>query len=80
MIYHPKLRSLSALGGRFVQLLVLWGHLYCPLFGDRRLSVSWKSIAKSIRGTLSVRCMEAVHILESLLWEVPLYQIAQTMC
>ena len=28
---------------------------------------------KSIGGTLFVRCMEAVCISESLLWEVPLY-------
>ena len=30
----------SALGGYFVQLLVLWGHTFCPLSGDRRSSVS----------------------------------------
>ena len=41
-IFHPKLQSLSALGGYFVQLLILWGHVFCLLSRDRRLSVSWR--------------------------------------
>ena len=36
----PRLQSLSALGGYFVQLHVLLGHIFCPLSGDKRLSVS----------------------------------------
>ena len=38
--FHPRLRSLSALGGYFVQLLVLWGHVSSPLSRDRRLFIS----------------------------------------
>ena len=31
---------LSTIGGYFIQLLVLWGHVFCPLSGGRSLSVS----------------------------------------
>ena len=31
---------LSAIGRYFIQLLVLWGHVFCLLSGGRRLSVS----------------------------------------
>ena len=30
---------LSAIGGYFIQLLVLWGHVFCPLSGGRRLKM-----------------------------------------
>ena len=37
-IFHLRIRSLSALWFYFVQLLsVFWGHVFCPLSGDRRL-------------------------------------------
>ena len=75
--FHLRLRPLSTLGCYFVQLLVLWGHLFCLLSGDRRLSVSrrlkpYYICGKSIGGTLFVHCMEVVCILDSPLWEVPL--------
>ncbi len=34
---QPKLRILSALGGYYVKLLVLWGHVFSPLSGNKRL-------------------------------------------
>ena len=51
--------------------------LHGPLSGDRRLSVSQRlkciiSTVKSTGSTLTVRRMEAVRMLESSLWEVPL--------
>ena len=38
--FHLRLQSLSTLGGYFVQLFVLWGHMFCLLSGDGRLTVS----------------------------------------
>ena len=40
--FHLRLRSLSVLGGYFVQLFVLWGHFFCLLSGDRRLLITWR--------------------------------------
>ena len=37
--FHQRFRSLSALGGYFVQLLILCRHVFCPLSGDRRLAI-----------------------------------------
>ena len=73
--FHPRVWSLSAIGGCFVQLLVLCGHAFCPLSGDivsRRLKMYY-FYGKVNRGTWFVHCIEAVCISESPLWEVPLY-------
>ena len=60
-IFVGVVSCLSAIGGYFIQLLVLWRHVFCPLSGGQRLSVSWRlnTMAESIGGMLPVRCMEA---------------------
>ena len=38
--HFPPEESLSALRGYFVQLVVPWGHVFCLLSGNKRLSIS----------------------------------------
>ena len=76
--FLPRLWSLSTLGGYFVQLLVLWGHMFCPLSRDRRLSVSRRSKIYYFSGKVNwahvvYPLLEVVCISKSLLWQVPLY-------
>ena len=69
--------SLSALGGYFVQIAVLWGHAGCPLSGVERCpllggSKCTVSIGRAIGGMDFVRCKEVVRYSESPLLEVSL--------
>ena len=65
-----SVRSLEAIN--FVQQLVLWGHMFCPLSGDREVVHLSEVEMYCFYGKNNVYCMGAVCISESLLWEVPL--------
>ena len=65
----------SAFGGYFVQIAVLWGHTGCPLSGLERCpllrgSKCTISIGRAIGGMEFVRSTEVVRLSESPLLEV----------
>ena len=69
---------LSAFGGYFVQIAVLWGRAGCPLSGVKRCpllggSKCIISMGRAIKGMEFVCCTEVVHLSESPLLEVSLY-------
>ena len=71
--FHLRLWSLTTFGGYLVWLFVLWGHVFCPLSRDRRVSVCQRLkmcyfYGKDNQGTWFVHCIEAVCISESPLW------------
>ena len=71
---------LSAFGGYFVQIAVLWGRAGCLLSGVERClllggSKCTISMGRAIGGMEFVRCTEVVCPSESPLLEVSLYDI-----
>ena len=66
---------------KFFHLQLVLADIWHFTLGDRGLSISWRLriyfYGKNNWGHI-VRCREAVRILESPLWEVPLYSIKGT--